>query len=226
MSETPFVDNAVLKIDGSGLACSRAPTSVEAMVGFDLSRGLPGWHGAISVDVVQGSTTVSAHGSTSFGQHLRINDYIRVRNVVYQIVGKNAANTSVTLSIPYAGDSETGVGMCDFGVTVPGRRSRDLSSAVVASFDPSRVGKASYTITSLAVGVPYAIRVFARNERGLSLVRESNPGSASPPQQKPDSPTGVRLVGDTDKSLKVLFFAPDSDGGATVSFGEEVLALR
>ena len=82
MSETPFVDNAVLKIDGSGLACSRAPTSVEAMVGFDLSRGLPGWHGAIAVDVVQGSTTVTAHGSTSFGHHLRLHDYLRVRNVV------------------------------------------------------------------------------------------------------------------------------------------------
>jgi hypothetical protein len=84
------------------------------------------------------------------------------------------------------------------------------------STDPS-LSSGAPTLGGLSVGVAYSASVSARNERGLSLPRDAAPAAAAPPPQKPDRPTNVRLVADSAASLKVSFFAPDSDGGATVT---------
>ena len=48
-------------------------------MGFDLTPGLPGWHGSAIVDVQYGSTEVKASGSSSFGHRLRVGDYLRIK---------------------------------------------------------------------------------------------------------------------------------------------------
>jgi hypothetical protein len=225
LSEQPFVDNQKLSADGSGLTSTRSAAgggSVSAKVGVALTKALPGWHGEAVLDVVQGSDKVTASTGLSF---VRVGDWVRLGEVgagaglgaIHRVVGKDAANVTFTLETAFEGASAMGVVKCDFGVSVPGKAPRELSSAVVAPFDSLRVGKASYTITGLFVNVAYGVRVSARNDRGLSIPQFSTPAAAAPPQQKPDKPQDVLLLGDSDTSLRVLFNMPDDDGGVTVT---------
>ena len=220
LTEEPFVDNHQLTVDGSGLGNrggSGSSAGVSAAVGVALAPNTPGWHGSNMFDVVQGSTALTVSGGGA-EKRLKVGDWVRIADTHYHLViAKNDANTTFTLETPYAGATASNVGGCDFGVTVPGRRLRAQNSAVVPAFDAARVGKASYTITGLPVNVAHSVRVSARNARGLSVPQISTPSAAAPPPQKPDRPTSVILLGDSDRSLRVLYNAPDDDGGATVT---------
>jgi len=228
LSEQPFVSNEKLSVDGSGLASTKSPSgggSIQASVGSDLTKGLPGWHGEATLDVVQGSNQVAVSGSGSGLKFVRLGDWVRLGAVgsgaglgaLHKVIVKDAANLTFTLETAFEGATASNVAGCDFGTTVPGKAPRGLSSAVVASFDSLRVGKASYTITGLHVNVAYGVRVSARNDRGLSVPQFSTPAAAAPPQQKPAKPQDVLLLGDSDTSLRVLFNSPDDDGGVVVT---------
>jgi len=223
-TEEPYVDNFKLIVDGSGLSTTSPAdiSSVTAQIGHNLQSGLPGWHGSSTLDVVQGSNEVTVSGAATGPKTLKIGDYVRIVESsgtihIHHVISKSANNVTWTLDSEYTGSTTSSIANCDYGVTVPGRRPRGLTSAVVASFDTDRVGRASYTITGLNVDVAYSSRVSSRNERGLSSPQISNPISLSPPLQKPGRPTDVKLVGDSDRSLRVLFNSPDDDGGVTIS---------
>ncbi|CAM9163818.1 unnamed protein product, partial [Sphacelaria rigidula] len=89
-----------------------------------------------------------------------------------------------------------------------------------SSVDPSGATNTSslwYTITGLETAEPYFVRVSARNARGLSLARGSNPAYLAPPRQVPASPGGVHLFPATSTSLRVLWNSPPADGGSSVT---------
>ena len=70
---------------------------------------------------------------------------------------------------------------------------------MVALFDSLHVGKASYTkcytIMVLFFNVAYGVWVPARNDFGLSVPQFSTPVTVAPPQQNPDKPQDVFLLG-------------------------------
>jgi hypothetical protein len=222
-TEEPFVDNLALIINGDGLITlnSTNASTVTAQVGKNLISGLAGWHGDVTLDVVQGSDRVTVNGAAVGPSTIEVGDYVRIiessgTTHIHQVVTLSANKVTWVLSTPYTGSTAT-IANCDYGVTVPGRRPRGLTSATVAAFDTDRVGRASYTITGLNVDVSYSVRVSSRNARGYSAPQYSNPLSLAPPLQKPGRPNNVKLVGDSDRSLRVLFNAPDDDGGVTIT---------
>ena len=78
-------------------------------------------------------------------------------------------------------------------------------------------GPFSHTIEGLTSGTSYFARVTAANNRGLGYAQTALPTSLAPPKQKADVPTSALLAVQSATSLKVIFNAPESDGGETVS---------
>jgi len=74
-----------------------------------------------------------------------------------------------------------------------------------------------YVITGLEPNVPYFARVSSRNDMGFSAAQGSVPRSLATPRQKPDPPARVTLHAQSSAALQVSFYAPDSDGGDSVS---------
>ncbi len=170
-TESPTVANQRLHIDSRGLVAGNDvgghdgySSTLAANVGYSLTAGLPGWSGAVTLQVSRGSAVVKVVSGGGFDsptatekairQKLRPGLFVRIvaspsgRSHVHEIVAVNDANNTLTLNVAYDGASETATAApCDFGTTVPGSLPRDLMSATVASFDTSRVGGASYTIT-------------------------------------------------------------------------------
>jgi hypothetical protein len=211
LSEVPASVDRQLTIDGNGLSAPGGGLS--AKVGYDLQENLPGHKGQVEVGVTQGQALVTiVSGSAA---EMEAGQYIRLAKAVYRI-GTVAAGT-LTLTTPYEGLSDANLKPCDYGVSVPGSAAMDMASAQVDVFDVSVLAKGSYTITGLKVGVKYAVRLSSRNDRGLSLPQMSEPASLAPPPQKPSVPSDVRLSVHSDTSLRVLFNAPDDDGGVTVT---------
>jgi len=75
----------------------------------------------------------------------------------------------------------------------------------------------SNTITGLTAGQLYYARVSAKNELGFSVPQTSLPLSLAPPAQKPSEPLSSSLLVSSGQSLKMLWKAPDSNGGETVT---------
>ena len=73
-----------------------------------------------------------------------------------------------------------------------------------------------YVITGLVTGVPYFVRVSAVNAAGVSVAQTSVPESLAPPKQAPSEPLDAYVVSYSATALRVLYMAPDSNGGDTV----------
>lgn len=214
LSEAPVLKARRLSVDSTGLS---APSGgLTAQVGYNLGLNLPGHKGTLVASVTQGSTTVTV-GPSGEAAGLAVGLFIRFGKSVYTINSVNAAKTQITLDVAYAGLTDASLSGCDYGVSVPGRAPMAMTSASVDAFDSASLAKGSYTITGLEVGVKYSARISARNDRGLSLPMVSEPDSLAPPPQKPGVPTDVRLSVHSDTSLRVLFNAPDDNGGVTVT---------
>lgn len=113
----------------------------------------------------------------------------------------------------YAGSTSTGAVTADYGTSVRGRSPPTLlSTTIPATLSSSTsVGDGSgatnssslwYTMTELATGEPYFVRVSASNARGLGLPRGSNPSYLAPPKQVPAKPEGVHIFPATSNSLR------------------------
>lgn len=79
-----------------------------------------------------------------------------------------------------------------------------------------------YVIPSLVTGLPYFVRVSAVNAAGVSVAQTSVPESLAPPKQAPSEPLDAYIVSYSASALRVLYMAPDSDGGdAVISYKVE-----
>ncbi|KAG5186906.1 hypothetical protein JKP88DRAFT_156261, partial [Tribonema minus] len=95
----------------------------------------------------------------------------------------------------------------------PGHVPPSLQSAEVDAITVS----AGLTLTGLTVGRQYTARVSARNSAGLSLPQVSTPAFLAPPVQAPAAPRSALVSPAGATSLRVLWFAPESDGGSSVT---------
>mmetsp|Transcript_28759 Transcript_28759/g.37129 ORF Transcript_28759/g.37129 Transcript_28759/m.37129 type:complete len:411 (+) Transcript_28759:98-1330(+) len=110
-----------------------------------------------------------------------------------------------------------------------------LGSAVVKSLSPEGPVPLIHVVESLGSSL-YFVRISSFNGVSWSAPRlapfavspsivisstnpapKVSPNSLSPPFQKPGRPTDVKLVRDSDGSIRVLFNAPDNDGGVTIT---------
>ena len=99
-------------------------------------------------------------------------------------------------------------------VAQPGSLPHGYQSSSVPSLPGTAVYQ--YVITGLVTGLPYFVRVSAVNSAGLSLAQSSVPASLAPPKQAPSEPLDGYLVSYSATSLRVLYMAPESDGGDAV----------
>ena len=140
-----------------------------AQVGYGLTANLPGHLGSLFTSVTQGSALVAVVSGPTAA--LGAGQYTRFGTVVYLV--DSFAGSTVTLATAYTGLTNAALTDCDYGVTVPARSAMAMTSASVDAFNTAALAKASYTITGLEVGVQYAVRLSARNDRGLSLPQVS-----------------------------------------------------
>lgn len=73
-----------------------------------------------------------------------------------------------------------------------------------------------YTIQDLTLGEAYSVRVRASNAEGYGYAAQATPASLRP-LEAPGIPESVSLVVMSDAMLKLVWFAPLSDGGDTVT---------
>ena len=69
-----------------------------------------------------------------------------------------------------------------------------------------------YTITSLAIGIPYYLRVYAHNSQGYGLPQAMSPPSEFP-REVPSAPTNVQLAVTSSTKLTVQYATPSHIGG-------------
>merc|ERR1711968_123476 len=73
-----------------------------------------------------------------------------------------------------------------------------------------------YTITSLQIGMPYYIRVYAHNSQGYGLPQVTSPPSEFP-REVPSAPSNVQLAVTSGTKLTVQYASPSHIGGDTIT---------
>ena len=74
----------------------------------------------------------------------------------------------------------------------------------------------STTLSGLVMGTKYQIRVRAHNDEGYSYATLSSPSFLAP-KEAPSSPFNATIFPLSEARLKVVWMAPQSDGGATIT---------
>ncbi|CAM9130727.1 unnamed protein product, partial [Phaeothamnion confervicola] len=225
----------VLAVYHNGLYASGAGGGgdVDLTVGYDLTPYLPGYSGSALVNATAGDDSVTVStlldgGAPTAGLWMKID------GESYLIEKVSSDNTTLWLAQDFAGRS-AGNYTAKFGSAVAGKLPVSLMTAEIpappvlalAAASGSAVNGAAttsaaaapldYALTGLNVGERYMARVSAHNARGYALPQASAPLALAPPTQVPDGPASVRLLTNTVSSLRVLWTAPPSDGGATIS---------
>ena len=103
------------------------------------------------------------------------------------------------------------------GTTVPGAPPPGYARATVDPAFESESGKMTYVVHGLDSGESYSVRVAAVNALGAAQPRPTQPAALAPPRQQPDTPTNAHLLVYGGSSLRVLFNAPASNGGAEIT---------
>merc|ERR1711937_918201 len=73
-----------------------------------------------------------------------------------------------------------------------------------------------YTITSLTIGMPYYLRVYAHNSQGYGLPQATSPPSEFP-REVPSAPTNVQLAVTSSTKLTVQYATPSHIGGDQIT---------
>ena len=84
---------------------------------------------------------------------------------------------------------------------------------------PAAAGVTSYTymLTNLPAGIPYAVAVTPVSAAGSGVAQYSVPEALAAQAQAPGTPADVYLATVSAANLNVLWLAPTSDGGASVT---------
>jgi PA14 domain/Fibronectin type III domain len=190
---------------------------VTPTVGAALAATKPGTKGSVSATITAidisnaattGSTTVAVTGGSAA---LVAGLWIALPDDMYLIESVNGAFTSITLAEAYTGAPVAAV-TAAFGTTVTGRAPVSYKTAVVEG-----AAAAGLTLAALNVGEKYTVRVSARNAAGLALPRVASPAFLAPPRQAPAPPQSAQVFPAGATQLRVLWNAPESDGGSTVT---------
>jgi len=100
---------------------------------------------------------------------------------------------------------------CDVSTASDGVVPDDYSATVVSGADVR-----STTLSGLTMGTRYQIRVRAHNDEGYSYSTVSSPSFLAP-KEAPSSPFNVTMFPLSEARLKVVWMAPQSDGGDTIT---------
>lgn len=91
--------------------------------------------------------------------------------------------------------------------------------AIPSAYGSEEISDASvlqHTIQGLTLGEAYSVRVRASNAEGYGYAAQATPASIRP-LEAPGAPVGVSLIVMSDAMLKLVWSAPLSDGGDTVT---------
>jgi hypothetical protein len=191
-------------VDGADLACGTCTTIAVGRAG--LITTLSG-----TAAVTDGSTSVTT--SAGWGASgIVAGSWVQINSQVFSVAA--ISGTSVTLSSPYLGANDAAA-TAFTGTNVPGSLPTGYGQHSVT--DLSGGEPFGYTITGLTSGLPYFVRVTPKNNLGFGVPQTSLPVSLAPPKQKPDVPLRSEVVVHSATSLKVLWHAPDSNGGDAIT---------
>jgi len=87
----------------------------------------------------------------------------------------------------------------------------DYKSSIISSGESS-----FYIIPELKMGIPYFVRVRARNSEGFGDYALANPSPVAP-KTFPSTPKNVQLITMAQDSLKVVWEKPENDGGSLIT---------
>jgi hypothetical protein len=192
------------------------------------------WRATTGSVTITSTTSGDVTGSLAPGAWVEVRTSAAAANVGstsrVAAVSYTAAGTlmTVTLAAPFPGPTATGAFLIS-GPNVIGAEplgylealipAEDMVADAVADVRTSvnQAGHFRYVLRGLTPATRYYVRLAAANDRGYSAPQSSLPAALAPPRQKPDAPTRVTAHAQGGAALRVLYYAPASDGGEAVT---------